>query len=233
MTPEEIVYYCTYHCKKNNINPEFFSVFNNAIVVRDPGCNDLSKPGFALVYNFTNNTVALAKIGNTWQPIVGNTPRIIKVDTVKDLETFLKFIGFFNKYCKEHHCDYKTVLDKETVPVLHNKDDNQEKGPRYVVFDKDGKTVFMYHDNKIECVKKLKNDSFVGVIPDDIGSISFGEFEKFIKDNRTVIDKIVDKQMKEYEKQKLERIRNANRNFDKSVSEVKMNGKPKRTDKGI
>ena len=332
MTAKEIAHYCTHYFIKNNIMLEFVKVFSNAIVIRNPRCNDLSKPGFALAYNIANNAIICTKIDNEWHPIIDDALEI-KNNEVKDIETFIDFIGSINEYCIEHNCDYNTYInnkiavnshkednisikcsrnrnqeivynqidnfirflevDDESKPIIDSRfklDDtcsnfinennfaefakesfefceenkcsfrnyakktvfniiqlksfinefcnyrNPQKKSLYTFFDKDGKTAFTYYDDNTINAFKIIDDGkiFYCTIPGSSNSIkSNEEFKAFIKDNRTDIDEIVNKKLEEYKKQELERIRNANEDFDKSAREVKMNGKPKRTGRGI
>lgn len=148
MTPKEI----TYYCKQNNINPKFVRIFHNAIVVRDPGCNDLSKPRFALAYCFTNNAIIFAEIDNTWEPIVGNKPRKIKINTVKDLKTFLEFVGSLNKDCEKHHCDYNTYYNtyinnnrmKNSISRESTINPNQK-----IIYDKINKKIIFFESGEL------------------------------------------------------------------------------------
>ena len=287
MTLGEIVYY---YCVENDIMPEFVRVSHDAIIVRDPRYNDLSKPGFALAYNFTNNTIICTKIDNKWHPIVGDTTREIANDEVKDVKTFLDFVSYINKYCEEYNCDYETALDNESTPAicvkspydpgqviiydkqeryilfienetmirflknktiddfLSNETDittfakesfefceenkcsfadyakeialnilqlksvindfcdrhNSQEKLLYTSFDKDGKTAFMYHDNKIKYFKISEDDVIDGVLPDDTGSIknikTFEEFKEFIKINRESIDNTINENVESTKK---------------------------------
>ena len=308
-----------YFYKKYNTKLGLVMLFNDGIVVCDPRCDDFSKPGFALMYIFTDNTIEFVKI-NQITPLIFNDVLGIKDNEVKDIETFLDFVSYINEYCEEYNCDYNTAIlgVKENISATSVTNPNQEiiydeankqiifsegcksytlalievlknfidkkdnfaeftkesfefceengcsfidyakeialnmlkfryglnedakKHPQkkllYTFFDKDGKTAFTYYDNNTINAFKIIDDGkvFYFTMPGSSNLIKNNEeFKAFIKDNRTVIDKIVDKQIKEYEKQKLERIRNANEDFDKSASEVKMNGKPKRTGRGI
>ena len=145
MTPKEI----THYCKENGINPKFVKIFHNAIAVRDPRCNDLSKPGFVLVYGFKKNAIILDEIDNTWEPIGANTPKKIKINTVNDLKTFLQFIGSLNKYCEKHHCDYNTYCNayinrmKNSISREFTINPNQK-----IIYDKTNKKIIFFENGE-------------------------------------------------------------------------------------
>lgn len=128
------------YCKENDIIPEFVKIIGNSIVVRDPRCNDLSKPGFALAYDFTCNAVTFTKVDSIEQKLIfDDTTTGIMADEVKTVKTFLNFVSSLNKYCKIYNCDYKTALNEKSI-IPHTVNSQYNNNQR-IVYDKANKRI--------------------------------------------------------------------------------------------